>query len=94
VRNAYRNIETDIITLAAREQALESASSTLESTRTGAQVGTRNIVDVVLAQRTLFQAQRDLVNARYTYLLNTLNLKFTAGVLNPEDLLQLSAWLR
>ena len=31
----------------------------MDATRVGAEVGTRNIVDVVLSQRTLFQAQRD-----------------------------------
>jgi len=94
IRNAWRNVLTDVVTVAAREQAVMSAENALESTETGAAVGTRNIVDVVLAQRTMFQAERDLAAARYAYVLNTLNLKLAAGVLNPQDIAELNEWLR
>jgi outer membrane protein len=94
IRNAYRSVQTDVVTVAAREQAVVSAESALEATETGAQVGTRNIVDVVLAQRTLFQAQRDLAAARYTYVLNILNMKLTAGLLSPRDVQELNGWLQ
>lgn len=90
IRNAWRAVQTDVVTVAARQQALESAASALDSTETGAQLGTRNIVDVVLAQRTLFQAQRDLANARYTYVVNTLLMKAAAGTLNPGDVGELN----
>ena len=60
----------------------------------GAEVGTRNIVDVVLSQRLLFQAQRDHSNARFTYVIDTLTLKQAAGVLNPEDVIELNQWLQ
>lgn len=93
IRNAYRAVETDVITVAAREQAVSSAASALSSTETGAQVGTRNIVDVVLAQRTLFQAERDLANARYAYVVNTLVMKAAAGLLSPQDVVELNQWL-
>jgi len=56
-------------------------------------VGTRNVVDVVLAQRTLFQARRDYANARYNYVINTLNLKQSAGILSPQDIIDLNEWL-
>ena len=65
-----------------------------EPTEVGAEVGTRNVVDVVLAQRTLFQARRDYANARYQYIINTLNLKQSAGVLSPEDVAELNDWLQ
>jgi outer membrane protein len=93
IRNAWRNVQTDVITVAAREQAVDSARSALQSTETGAQVGTHNIVDVVLAQRTLFQAERDHAAARYNYVLNTVNLKLAAGILNPRDVAELNTWL-
>lgn len=93
VRNSYRSIETDVQAVAAREQAIESAQSALEATEVGLEVGTRNVVDVVLAQRTLFQSQRDYDTARYNYILNTLNLKQAAGTLSPQDIMELNDWL-
>ena len=94
IRNAFRSVQTDVVTVAAREQAIISAESALEATEVGAEVGTQNVVDVVLAQRTLYQAQRDYANARYNYVINTLNLKRAAGALNPQDVMELNQWLQ
>lgn len=92
-RNGYRSVETDVLAVQARAQAIISAESALEATEVGAEVGTRNVVDVVLAQRTLFQARRDYANARYNYVINTLNLKQAAGILSPQDVIDLNNWL-
>jgi len=94
IRNAYRGVETDVRAVAARAQAIVSAQSALEATQVGAEVGTRNVVDVVLAQRTLFQAQREHANARFNYVMNTLNLKQAAGTLSPQDVIDLNEWLQ
>ncbi|MEI7949224.1 MAG: TolC family outer membrane protein [Gammaproteobacteria bacterium] len=92
-RNAYRSLETDVKAVAARTQALLSAQTAYESTQVGAEVGTRNIVEVVQAQKVLFQNQRDLATARFTYVIDTLLLKQAAGVLNPQDVEELNQWL-
>lgn len=92
-RNSYRSLESHVLTVAARQQAIVSAQSQLEATEVGAEVGTRNIVDVVIAQRLLYQAQRDYANARYDYVIETLNLKQAAGILNPQDVVNLNEWL-
>ncbi len=93
IRNSYRSVETDVRAVAARAQAIISAQSSLEANQVGAIVGTRNIVDVVLAQRTLYQTQRDHANARFNYVMDTLTLKQTAGVLSPQDVIDLNEWL-
>jgi outer membrane protein len=93
VRNAFRSVETDVRAVAARAQAIVSAQSALEATQVGAEVGTRNVVDVVLSQRTLFQAQRDHANARINYVINSLNLKQATGTLSPQDVIDLNEWL-
>lgn len=92
-RNAYRSVDTDVRAVAARAQAILSAQSALEATQVGAEVGTRNVVDVVLAQRTLFQAQRDYANARFNYVMDSLNLRMAAGTLSPQDVIDLNEWL-
>ena len=57
-------------------------------------MGTRNIVDVLDAQRRLFAAVRDYNNARYDYILDNLRLKQAAGTLNPGDLEDLQRFLK
>ena len=54
-------------------------------------MGTRNVVDVLNAQNTLFAAQRDYANSRYDYIVNMLRLKEQAGLLSPEDIINLDA---
>ena len=56
-------------------------------------MGTRNIVDVLVAQRTVFQARRNFANARYDYILSMMSLKEVAGQLSPDDVYELNAWL-
>lgn len=93
IRNSYRTVETDVRAVAAQAQAIISAQSSLEANTVGAEVGTRNIVDVVQAQGTLFARQRDHANARFTYVMDTLRLKQAAGVLSPQDVIDLNEWL-
>ncbi|MFV8781263.1 TolC family outer membrane protein [Microbulbifer sp. SA54] len=92
-RTLHRAVTTDASRVEAREQAVISAKSALDATQAGYEVGTRNIVDVLLAQRTLAQSQTDYANALYDYVLNTLNLKLVAGLLAPQDLQELDSSL-
>ena len=78
-RNLYRAVVTEVVRVAARGEAIKSSESALEATQTGYEVGTRNIVDVLLAQRRLFAAQFDYASSRYDYVMNLLRLKESAG---------------
>ncbi|PHS65415.1 MAG: hypothetical protein COB09_06550 [Thalassobium sp.] len=93
IRSLFRQVQTDTLNIKARKQAITSAQSALEATQTGYKVGTRNIVEVLNAQKNLFSAQRDYANARYDYIINLLNLKFYAGTLNEGDIQTLNGWL-
>ncbi|WP_445360997.1 TolC family outer membrane protein [Microbulbifer sp. EKSA005] len=92
-RTLHRAVVTDVSRVSAREQAVVSAKSALDATQAGYEVGTRNIVDVLLAQRTLFQSQTDYANSLYDYILNSLSLKQAAGLLSPKDLQDLDMML-
>lgn len=92
-RSDFRAVVAGISGVEARRQALISAQSALEATQAGFEVGTRTIVDVLLSQQLLFQAQRDYSNARHQFILNGLRLKRTAGVIEVEDLQGVNALL-
>ena len=77
---------SDIAKINALKNAKLSAHSALDSTQTGYNLGTRNIVDLLNARRDLFQAERNLSSSRYDYIINSLRLKQVAGTLIPEDL--------
>ncbi len=92
-RSLYRQVNSDALRVKARRQAIRSAESALEATQSGYEVGTRNVVDVLNAQQNLYGARRDYANARYDYILNSLRLKATAGVLEEESLVRINDWL-
>lgn len=92
-RNLYRTVTSSVEEVEARRQAIISANAALDATQTGYEVGTRNVVDVLEAQRNLFRTVRDYNNTRYNYIIDNLSLKQSAGTLSPEDLKDLSRWL-
>jgi len=92
-KSAHLNVVTAAATVKARKQAIVSAESALKATRAGYEVGTRNIVDVLFAERNLHAARRNYYNARYDYINSSLVLKQVAGQLSPDDIYQLNAWI-
>ena len=85
-QNSFRAILAGIQEVQAFEQASISAESALEATQAGFEVGTRTIVDVLIAEQRKYQAQRDNSVARHLYIIRHLRLKAVAGLLNSEDL--------
>jgi outer membrane protein len=90
VRQNFLNVTSGIAQVRALEQALASTQSQLDSTILGRDVGVRTSVDVLNAQQQVFQTRRDLQQARYNYLLNTLRLKAATGTLAEPDLEQVN----
>ena len=92
-RASHITVVTDVQRVKARQQAIVSTSSALDATEAGYEVGTRNIVDVLQAQRSLFASIRDYSNSRYDYVINMLKLKRAAGTLTPQDIYDINKWM-
>ncbi|RLA44939.1 MAG: hypothetical protein DRQ97_10525 [Gammaproteobacteria bacterium] len=92
-RSLHMTVISDVSRVAARKQSIVSSRSALDATQAGYEVGTRNVVDVLNAQNTLFSAERDYANTRYDYILDILRLKEQAGLLSPEDVNNLDDYL-
>ncbi|WP_447871712.1 outer membrane channel protein TolC [Serratia fonticola] len=93
VRSSFNNVSASISSISAYKQAVVSAQSSLDATEAGYEVGTRTIVDVLDATTTLYNAKQQLSNARYSYLINQLNIKSALGTLNENDLMMLNGTL-
>ncbi|HDZ9389989.1 TPA: outer membrane channel protein TolC [Vibrio cholerae] len=94
VRAYNNNINASIGALRAYEQAVISAKSALEATEAGFDVGTRTIVDVLDSTRRLFDANKNLSNARYDYILSVLQLRQAIGTLSEQDVMDVNAGLK
>lgn len=93
VRQSYLGVTNGVLQVKALEAALVSNKSSLDATVLGKEVGVRTNVDVLNAQQQLFQAQRDLQQARYATILSQLRLKSAAGRLKDTDLAEVNLLL-
>lgn len=84
-RNAYQTLEAGISEIEARRLALVSAKAAYEASQVGLEVGTRTVLDVLINQQNLFQAQQNYALAKYNYLQNRLLLDQAAGTLDGSD---------
>ncbi|RZA35874.1 MAG: channel protein TolC, partial [Lysobacteraceae bacterium] len=85
-RQAFLGVNSGMAQVKALEAAEVSSQSALESNKLGYQVGVRINIDVLNAQRQLYQTRTDLSRARYDTILNGLRLKAAAGSLKEADL--------
>ena len=92
-RSLHMTVISDVSRVKARKQSIVSSKSALDATQAGYEVGTRNVVDVLNAQNTLFSSQRDYANSRYDYILDLLRLKEQAGLLSPDDVINLDSYM-
>ena len=83
VSRLYQIIQTGSSKLLAYEDVLDASRVALEGTLKGQASGLRTNADVLEAVRKVFQAQRDLAQARYDHIFQRLRLFNKAGV--PAD---------
>jgi outer membrane protein len=92
-RQSYLGVNSGMAQVKALEAAEVSSQSALESNKLGYQVGVRINIDVLNAQRQLYQTRTDLSRARYDTILNGLRLKAASGSLRESDLAAVNALL-
>ena len=90
VRSQFSNVNTLVANVNAQKQAVISATSALEATQVGYKVGTRNIVDLLQAEKNLYSAEKNLANAKYDYILANLRLALAAGTIDPGDIIEIN----
>jgi outer membrane protein len=92
-RNAYQTVVAGISEVEARKAAVFAARSAYEASQVGLEVGTRTVLDVLLNQQTLFDAEREYALSRYTFLQNRLLLEQAAGSLDVDDVQEINRLL-
>jgi outer membrane protein len=93
MRSAYLQVENAQRMIDAARKLVESTTLSSTAMQQGFDLGVVTSVDVLNALRDQFAAQRDLQRARYDHVKFLLFLKREAGLLNPEDMLEVSSWL-
>jgi outer membrane protein TolC len=91
---AFLGVKGGIAKINALLTAVRSASTSLDSNKKGLIAGLRTIVDVLNADRDLYDVKGKLLQARYDYLMNMVRLRFYAGTLSEEDVRMINQWLQ
>lgn len=90
----YNDIMSGISKIKADRQAVASSMKAVESNIAGFEAGTVTIIDVLVAQRELYNVQKSYAADQYQYLLSTLILKQQVGTLSEADIMEINSWLK
>lgn len=93
VSSTYYSVVSLFNRIAALKEAQNASETALAATEAGYQVGTLTSLDVLNAQRDLYEVSRDLLRARYDYLKNSILLRELAGTLDLADLKVMNGYL-
>jgi outer membrane protein len=88
--SSYMSMIAGVAALNARKAAIVSALRSLEFAQKGYGEGIMSMINVLDAQRAVYEARQNYADALYSYLIAGLRLKETAGVLSARDIEELS----
>jgi protease secretion system outer membrane protein len=93
LRKALSLVQSSVRKIDALVKAVESGKLLMIATEQSIKGGVRINLDMLNAQQQLYTSQRDLAQARYSYLLALLRLRGAAGTLTDTDIRQVAAYL-
>ena len=92
-RSITRDIRTNVLSINARKQSIISITAAFEAISVGFSAGTRNIVDLLLAEQAVYNAKNQYANARLNHVRLNFLLKYQLGNLDQSAIDDLSQWL-
>jgi protease secretion system outer membrane protein len=94
LRKAHNIVLSSVHKIEALEKAVESGKLLMKATEQSIKGGVRINLDLLNAQQQLYTSQRDLAQARYSYLIGVLRLRGAAGTLDGSGLREIAAYFR
>lgn len=92
-RTLFMTVRTDVSRLLASQRSVNSASQTYSALEAGYQIGSHSIIDLMNAEAKLDTARHDYANIRYDYVIDSLRLHATAGMLDDSVISRYNDWL-
>ena len=94
LQREFRGVTEGVLKIRALEQAVASAEQLLKSNRRSLEAGSRTLVDVLDAEQRLQGTRRDLMQARYVYLISMVRLQALSGADRDAAIELINGWLR
>lgn len=89
----FAGVTSGLSRIRALEAAEVSSQNAVQANQTGYEIGVRINIDVLDAQRQLYETQRSLAQARYETLMDSLRLKASVGTLSEADIIAVNGLL-
>jgi protease secretion system outer membrane protein len=93
IRQFYDRLLQNQAKMAAYERAVASAQLALQATEKSIRAGTRTEVDALVSQQQLSNAETQLAQTRYAFVMDYIQLRGVAGRLTEEQLQKVNEWL-
>ena len=90
IRSLYTALKTAELNIISLRIAVESSKDALEATRLGYELGSRNLIDLLQAERNASETQNRLSQAMYGFIVTSLQYKQAIGTLRPEDIVKIN----
>lgn len=94
LRKAHDVVQSSVRKIRALEMAVASGKELMKATEQSIKGGVRINLDLLNAEQQLYTSQRDLAQARYSYLLGVLRLHALSGMVGNEDVRLIAAYLK
>lgn len=94
LRKAHDTVQSSVRKIQALMKAVASGRELMKATEQSIKGGVRINLDLLNAEQQLYTSQRDLAQARYTYLLGLLRLHALSGQVGEEDVRLIAAYLQ
>lgn len=92
LRKAHSIVLSSLRKIEALEKAVASGKELMKATEQSIKGGVRINLDLLNAQQQLYTSQRDLAQARYSYLIGLLRLRAAAGTLDASSVREVAAY--
>ena len=90
VRTLHTALRTSELNIASLKSAVQSSKDALEATRLGYELNSRNLIDLLQAEKNYSESINNLSQATYGFILTSLQYKQAIGNLVPSDVAELN----
>ena len=90
VRSLHTALRTSELNISSLKSAVESSKDALEATKVGYELNSRNLIDLLQAERNYSESINNLSQASYAFIVTSLQYKQAIGNLVPGDVVELN----
>ena len=94
IRSLHTALRTSELNIASLKAAVESSKDALEATKVGYELNSRNLIDLLQAEKNYSESINNLSQATYGFIVTSLQYKRAIGNLVPGDIVELNKQFR